>query len=357
MLDATGNGARPHADVVATIAAEVTRRLRPRSSRMVTPAGLDPDFAINVRAILNEATELVRDPEFSRLPAVAIDYSSSPEFDRTGRLRADQNLHPAESLMAAEVLFDVALPLLADDCMSDEAFEADAIGVARALHHAIWRRFPPGAVAYAESLRQRLSAAHQESRQRLSRDLHDRVAHTIAAGNQRVELAASEPELPDSVAGSLSDGAAILRAALVEVRDLAVELRARVGQSSIDDAIRSYVQNMPASQASVEVSGQPWRLRPWLAEELLAIVVEALRNAKEHGEALVRVIVEWSPNELEIKVCDQGPGFNRATVRPGAIGLAGMAERAEMIGARFVIDTAPGHGTTVRVGVRSEDAG
>jgi signal transduction histidine kinase len=49
-------------------------------------------------------------------------------------------------------------------------------------------------------------------------------------------------------------------------------------------------------------------------------------------------------------VADDGPGFNPdAAARSGRLGLAGMRERAELLGGSFEVDSAPGAGTTVRV--------
>lgn len=335
---------------------ELNGRLRERGSRMVSADGLDSEFVRNVVAILDETVWLVRDASSESVPAVAVDYGAAAEFDRTGQLRANQNVHPAEPLMAAEVLFDVALPILASNQQLLGGARSTPVEVARALHHAIWRRFPPGAIAYAENLRRRLSAAHQESRQRLSRELHDRVAHTIAAGIQRVELATMEDDLPPHLARPLSDAADILRAALIDVRDLAVQLRARVGEEAIDEALRRYAQSTPPPHPMIETHGERWRLRPWLGEELFAIVVEALRNAKEHSGGAIRVDVTWAPDKLTLSISDTGRGFNRADVRSNAIGLADMAERASAIGAGFHIDTEPTQGTTVTVTIPAERA-
>lgn len=338
----------------AAVLAELTVRLAERSSRLVVAGQLDPEFRRNVAGILDETVQLLYHAGQGRIPAVAIDYLASPGLRATGRLRAQQNMHPAESLMAAEVLFDMALPVLAGDRVLTPDTRDGAVVAAQALHHAIWRRFPPGAIAYAEALRQQLSSAHRESRQRLSRDLHDRIAHNIASGIQRVELATLSGEvLPDSVTESLGNATTILREALEEVRDLALELRAHVGDLFIDEALRQYAENMTAEQPVVEVTsvGPPRPIREWIGEELFIIVVEAIRNAKEHAPQAKRVLVSfaWDHHQVAVQVSDDGPGFRSEDIRPGAIGLAAMAERAEIIGAELSVTSAAGQGTRVRI--------
>lgn len=329
-------------------------RLGERPSRMVAGGRLDAEFERNVVEILDEAAGLMAAGGTSAAAAVAVDYAAPGGFARTGALRAAQDVHPAESLMAAEVLFDVALPVLAADRGLVPGTPEGALAVARALHHAIWRRFPPGAIAYADALRQRLSSAHMDSRSRLSRDLHDRIAHGIAAAAQRVELARGADGLPAEAAAPLGQAAAVLGSVLADVRDLAVELRSRVAGRSLAEAVGEYIENSGAP-ASLTVAGRPGALKEWVAEELLAIVVEAIRNARQHSSAPVDVAIEWAPGRLEVSVADAGPGFDPAAVRAGAIGLADMAERAAAIGAGFHVDSSPGRPTVVTVALDTRD--
>jgi two-component system sensor histidine kinase DegS len=78
------------------------------------------------------------------------------------------------------------------------------------------------------------------------------------------------------------------------------------------------------------------------------IVQEALANAARHsGAAVAHVWVSWLEGHLEVVVADEGRGFDPgATVDPG-IGLAGMYERAELLGGRLSIQSAAGRGTRI----------
>ena len=95
-------------------------------------------------------------------------------------------------MIIAEVLFDTALEPLTE--WADLQFGVAAVRVARDLHHVIWSRFPAGAVAYADALRARIFKVEQHARQRLSRDLHDRISHGVATAAQRIQLAAEEAD-------------------------------------------------------------------------------------------------------------------------------------------------------------------
>jgi signal transduction histidine kinase len=85
-----------------------------------------------------------------------------------------------------------------------------------------------------------------------------------------------------------------------------------------------------------------------VADELLAVVKEALSNALRHsGAGVVEVRVDGSPEQVVVTVTDDGSGFDPARARRG-MGLANMAGRVEAAGGSFRLETAPGKGTVVR---------
>jgi signal transduction histidine kinase len=338
-----------------------------RGSGLVAGGQLDPVLETNSVSILRETFAKARAGLAPETDYVSVDYSSPADLRSTGDLRARQNYHPAESLVAAEVLFGVALPLVVEQLRLEslerreslerleslerrESLESganvDAVVVARALHHAVWRRFPPGAIAYVETIRQRLSVANQESRKRVSRDLHDRVAHGILAGIQRIELSVIDAHDADAAGGprpeaetsNLREAIAVLRETLDDVQDMATELRQLVGDRTLDEAIRDYVVDSQGEGDAVVVTshGDARRLAPAIGEEVFTIVREAIRNAREHaGAASIRVALTWTADRLVVVVVDDGGGFASGDVRASALGLVGMQERAEIIGGRL----------------------
>jgi len=76
-----------------------------------------------------------------------------------------------------------------------------------------------------------------------------------------------------------------------------------------------------------------------------------LTNVARHAEAArVDVSLVSTADALELRVCDDGRGFDRdAARREYSYGLLGMYERARLIGATLSIDSAPGAGTTVSI--------
>jgi signal transduction histidine kinase len=84
------------------------------------------------------------------------------------------------------------------------------------------------------------------------------------------------------------------------------------------------------------------------------IVQEAMVNVRKHAAASqVVVTVRERNGGVEIEVTDDGRGFDpdRVDKRPGHLGLAGMRERAALVGADLVVESASGGGTLVRLWV------
>ncbi|MBT1543838.1 sensor histidine kinase [Curtobacterium aurantiacum] len=276
-----------------------------------------------------------------------------PEHLATGSLHAEHTQHPAGAMLAAEMLFDAYLPVFVDEVGA--ASTAEVLRATRALHAGIWSRFPAGAVAYTEALRQRVTTAHLDSRMQIARDLHDRVAHGILAGLQRLDLVLLTDPPSDERADQLEDAARLLRSALGDVQDLAVSLHARVGDALLDDALRRHVRDLfpDDDRLSVESTGTPVPLPNWQAEEALTILLEALTNRSKHAPgATTSVCFAWSPAAVVVTVSDDGPGFDVRSDADGRLGQQTMRERATVIGARLDVESVRGsrdHGTTVRL--------
>ncbi|ROQ06969.1 MULTISPECIES: sensor histidine kinase [unclassified Curtobacterium] len=279
-----------------------------------------------------------------------------PDHLATGALHAEQAQHPAGAMLAAEMLFDAYLPLFVDEVGAEST--AEVLRATRALHAGIWSRFPAGAVAYTEALRQRVTTAHLDSRTQIARDLHDRVAHGILAGLQRLDLVL----LTDPPAGDRADqldyAARLLRGALGDVQDLAVSLHARVGDALLDDALARHARDLFSDddRLSFNTTGTPEHLPNWQAEEALTILLEALTNRRKHAPGSAAAVhFAWTPAALVVTVSDDGPGFDPAADTDGRLGQQTMRERAAVIGARLdvesaaSVDSAPDTGTTVRL--------
>lgn len=205
---------------------------------------------------------------------------------------------------------------------------------------------------------ERLLTVQEDERRRVARELHDGVGQVLTA------LTLTLDAEPEPMSGETRRTARQLAGtALAETRDLAERLRpARLDEIGLVHALRDLAHRagFPVDiEADLDVT-DPDLLSPSVRAETYRIVQEALANAARHsGADGARVTVGRGAHELLITVTDEGVGFDPADPNHVGIGLAGMAERAELIGAGLTIESRLGHGARVslRIPIASGEAG
>ncbi|WP_090039902.1 MULTISPECIES: ATP-binding protein [unclassified Leifsonia] len=322
--------------------------LRDRSWMVAVP--VDEGCAREMLATLREALSAIS--AVRNVPVRDLLYEGRPADHAVGVEQARAMSHPAIGMIVAEVLFDSAIEPLAE--WGAEVHGLTSLMVARVLHHVVWRRFPAGAVGYAAGLRRHLFEVERDSRRKLSRELHDRIAHGIAAARQRIELGAQAAD--GRVPGPVADAMSILTAVMEDVRDMATELRSQVGDRTLNEALETYVGRSEGSGLPIKIthSGTPRLLSRATSEELYLISLEAIRNARAHAATatVVDVGIHWDLEKVRLEISDDGQGFDTsAPMRPDCVGLHSMKERAGLFGADLSITSQRGNGTRVVVSV------
>jgi signal transduction histidine kinase len=80
------------------------------------------------------------------------------------------------------------------------------------------------------------------------------------------------------------------------------------------------------------------------------VTQEALNNIAKHAAASqVTITGRCDPDQVELRITDDGRGFDPSVVAPGSLGLGIMRERATSIGATLHVESRPGVGTEVRI--------
>ena len=148
--------------------------------------------------------------------------------------------------------------------------------------------------------------------------------------------------------------AASVTSTIQMVRRMATNLRPSVlDQVGLLEAIELYAkdfQTRSGIEVRVEASLGEVALDPAERTALFRIVQESLTNVSRYARASeVRVTIEQTDTSLILRIADNGVGFDPAVVRGRSLGLLGMEERANLIGARFNVSSTPGSGTTVVV--------
>jgi two-component system, NarL family, sensor histidine kinase UhpB len=192
-------------------------------------------------------------------------------------------------------------------------------------------------------------AAQEAERLRVARELHDEIGQTLTAVTIQAErAAASDPGLASQ---ALRDVADAVRESLDEVRRIARELR----PEALDDlglvnalialCTRVGAQNGP--RVMRELQAKLPALPPEVELVLYRIAQESLTNTLRHAHAsAVTVALEVDAQSVTLRVADDGEGLPPDLPR-GTAGLAGMRERALLVGGRLSIESRPGEGTEV----------
>jgi two-component system sensor histidine kinase UhpB len=194
--------------------------------------------------------------------------------------------------------------------------------------------------------------AQEEERARVARDLHDEVNQSLTGLLLRLEAAreAAPPELE----AELAETKALAHQAMRELLSLARQLR----PTALDDlglvaAIGGQVEQLARGEIEAELDtvGDFSGLGDDAQLVVYRVAQEALSNAARHSDAgRVDVRLRRRGGDVELEVADDGRGF-AFDESEGGLGLAGMRERALLIGGELTIESRPGRGTTVRLTV------
>src|SRR6266404_4729084 len=200
-------------------------------------------------------------------------------------------------------------------------------------------------------------------RTRIARELHD----TLLQSFQGVLLKFSAvrfllPPGADEARKTLGKAIDQAEQAIADGRDAVQGLRSStVPDNDLARVISTLGEELAGNQSaqsrpafSVDVEGVPQSLAPLLQDEVHRIAVEALRNAYRHaGARRIEVEIRHGKRQFRLRVRDDGKGINQNVVdaggREGHFGLAGMRERAELVGGNLAIWSELDSGTEIEL--------
>ncbi len=171
--------------------------------------------------------------------------------------------------------------------------------------------------------------AKTAERERIARDLHDLLGHTLSLITLKSELAGKLLERdPDRAGREIREVERISREALREVRSAIAGYRSEGLQAELARARLA----LESSGVKVEYFTQPVELEP-VRETVLALALrEAVTNVIRHARASTcRISLEAVEDEVRVEIRDDGRGGQT----PEGIGLSSMRERVEGLGGRL----------------------
>ncbi len=210
-----------------------------------------------------------------------------------------------------------------------------------------------------EEVRELGATAHQareQEKSRIARELHDELAQSLTA--LQMDVAWCKERLPDAqeaLAKKLERMEKLLDTTVTATRRIAADLRPLM----LDDlgllpAVEWLVDNFTQRTGvpcELAVSTSDLKLHNAHATAVFRIVQESLANIAKHARASrAEVAIEENGSEVTISVRDDGLGFSPQDPRkPNSFGLAGLRERAYLLGGEAAIISAPGRGTNIEV--------
>ena len=219
------------------------------------------------------------------------------------------------------------------------------------------------------SLNERLQAANRElekyaesekmaqtrERNRLAREIHDTLGHTLTGIIAGIDAAQTVADVsPETLKRYLSLVSDVARQGMTDVRRSVNELRPdALEQRDLLSAIQKMISQMSAaSKADITLDNSAGRLSFGEDEEevIYRIIQESITNSIRHGKAdRVRIRITREYNIVTITIRDNGIGA--ASIEPG-FGLTHMKERLEMLGGKIEVDGSDGFCVVAEIPIR-----
>lgn len=202
----------------------------------------------------------------------------------------------------------------------------------------------------------RIIDAQEEERRRLSREIHDGPAQSLAnvmLRSELIERTFRERGIEEAIR-EVKEVKNMVRSALYEVRRIIYDLR----PMALDDlglvpTLQKYlktIQEYSNIEIKFVVIGEEKRLPSKYETALFRLVQEAVQNAVKHSQAsLIQVNFELRYQNVNIIVVDNGIGFVKEQKEKSSFGLIGMKERIDILGGTLDIHSELNKGTKVMI--------
>lgn len=185
--------------------------------------------------------------------------------------------------------------------------------------------------------------AQVAERERISRDLHDLLGHTLSVITLKAELASKLIDRdPKRAAEEIREVEQVSRSALAQVRDAVTGFRQRGLAGEIEHARLA----LKSAAVHCELDGETPELPPAVEAVVALVLREAVTNIIRHAHATIcRIVIRLEAGEVLLEVKDDGRGAAHAA----GGGIDGMRTRLAEVGGRFEI--IEDYGTRVRAWV------
>ncbi len=251
--------------------------------------------------------------------------------------------YPLGGPMLAQFAFAVKYPWLPRElALLDAVAERIRAAGERSRLHAENRHFE------AQALR-----AEEEERKRIGRELHDETGQSLLL--LRLKLEMMEREAPSALRPRLSEARGIAEHTVVEIRRIVAALSPAVLERlGLEAAVRhlgSRFEKRCAAKLRLTIQLGPKSIPLPVREAAYRVAQEALENVARHSAAKnVKLLLKSTDKVLRLSVSDDGAGFTAAAAgKPMSFGLAGMQQRAALLGGTMAVKSAAAQGVRLNL--------
>lgn len=203
----------------------------------------------------------------------------------------------------------------------------------------------------------------EKERSAIARELHDDAAQNLTRVLLFLRMALGKDGLSKDIVSLLLSAEEGANSSLRALRDIASGLHPHVlDDLGLRDAVEGLVKKMSGDYPITfmsDVQGEEGEIPFEVKINVFRIIQEALSNIVKHSGAREAMIsIDFMPDGIEVKVRDDGRGIDGGQRDDGVgLGLATMRERAELLGGKLEVSSAPGEGTLVylRIPVHEEE--
>ncbi|MBV8955027.1 MAG: HAMP domain-containing sensor histidine kinase [Solirubrobacterales bacterium] len=198
----------------------------------------------------------------------------------------------------------------------------------------------------------RVLAGQEAERLRIAQELHDQVGQELTA--VLLLLSRVYSRAPEALRPAVLDAQNSVRAALEDVRRIAIELRPEalddLGLESALAVLCDRFAERTGLEVSCEIAPQLPSLSPETELVIYRVAQEALTNVARHsGSERAELRVQDDDGHILLTVCDRGRGLGGDQL--AGSGIRGMRERAALIGATVDVRNRPSGGSEVRLAI------
>jgi two-component system sensor histidine kinase UhpB len=193
--------------------------------------------------------------------------------------------------------------------------------------------------------------AEEEERRRIGRELHDDTAQSLLL--LRLQLEMMERDAPPEWRQRLQQSREITERAVQDLRRtiaaLSPALLERLGLESALRQLAARFGKLHPAEVEVKITRACARLPMNAQEVVYRVAQESLQNVRKHSRATkVNLCLKSADKRIRLSVRDNGTGFHtEAAPQSLSFGLAGMRERAALLGGTLAVRSAPGKGSSV----------